>query len=458
MLRYLIVKNFRAFKNERFDFGRINIFVGKNNSGKSSALSALNFIAQSVRPNGSRGDVVLNGEFDELGTFVDVVHGHNPRTRIGFVLGINEYEYDIELKYRSQRREIEICKYYISRNEEQIVAYTSNKDSFDLKYKGRSVEAFLPGSAKRRPEFDGLLFRDNNLRAWRFLSEAENKFSPDQIREMRAIEVQLDRARQALMSHFDNYDSLSPFREPPRRTFHFSGTSSRRIGRHGTNAIDMLVADTAKRGKASYGFIDSVSQWILSASIGHGINVRTLTSRHFEVVVTGKDGIEHNLCDVGFGISQALPVLVGAINLWKSDSGQNIRRAPPAFVVQEPEIHLHPDAQAELASFFVGLAAERGQLFLETHSPDLIIRMQYHVARNEIDHETVKVFFVEAASIKNDKACPAVVTKLELKRDGFFEQKWPGGFFPQREGESFRFARAAAASSDGTATFNDIFE
>lgn len=80
MIKNLTLKNFRAFKEQSFDFAKLNIFIGKNNSGKSSALSALNVIAQTIREQDLDGTpLILNGPYDQLGTFIDVVNGNHPR-------------------------------------------------------------------------------------------------------------------------------------------------------------------------------------------------------------------------------------------------------------------------------------------------------------------------------------------------------------------------------------------
>ena len=76
MLKGLRLRNFRAFQEHSFDFSRLNIFVGANSTGKSSAISAINFIAQSILQNDvSSGPLSLNNQYEQLGTFQDVIYG-----------------------------------------------------------------------------------------------------------------------------------------------------------------------------------------------------------------------------------------------------------------------------------------------------------------------------------------------------------------------------------------------
>ena len=136
---------------------------------------------------------------------------------------------------------------------------------------------------------------------------------------------------------------------------------------------------------------------------------------------------------VGFGCSQVLPVLVAGI-------GHALfprTRAPSILIIQEPEIHLHPNAQAALGSFFANLVSRRGQVFIETHSDNLVLRIARHVALGDIPADQVKIFYVE------DAAGGRKVHEVGIDETGSFDPSWPGGFFPQRQHESFEVARAA---------------
>lgn len=449
MIRYLSLKNFRAFKYQKFELSNINVFVGANNTGKSSALSALNLIAQTLDDNRSDAPLVLRGKFDDLGTFIDLVHGHKPGTPIDIEIQIDEYIHRYEFKYRSQRKEIELVKYELFWKAGEIYSYKSKKDSYEIKYNRVPFDACLPGVLKRRPAFlSGLLVRDRNLYdvAYRRHRDegAGHQISDLTRTNLTSVDRHIRQAQWLLNDTFYSFDSLSPFRSPPQRAFLFSGGSPSRIGRNGENAIDMLVSDTLKRGSVKRGLIESVSRWFQSTGMAKCIDVKSLTSRHFEICVIGNDDSENNICDVGFGCSQVLPVLIGALNLFGASGSQRAARKTegPVYVVQEPEIHLHPNAQAELGTFFVEMVKAGGQLFIETHSDNLLIRLQQHVARGDISPTALKVFYIL------DRNGTKEVIDLNVNRQGFFNREWPGGFFPQRQLESLELARAAASAPE----------
>jgi hypothetical protein len=143
-----------------------------------------------------------------------------------------------------------------------------------------------------------------------------------------------------------------------------------------------------------------------------------------------RSGTEVTHRDVGIGISQVLPVLVSAYASTKR-----------IIAMEQPEIHLHPALQAELADVFIESAMGNNQntFILETHSEHLILRIlrrirDTHRGKNKgprLTHDDVAVLFVTA-----DKGGSRVVN-LPITEDGDFETDWPEGFFEEREKELF---------------------
>jgi predicted ATPase len=199
----------------------------------------------------------------------------------------------------------------------------------------------------------------------------------------------------------------------------------------------MLAADSAKRGTQRKNLVDNISKWFDYTGIAKGLSVVSLTPRHFEIRLISNDMSTHNICDVGFGCSQVLPVLTAGLSLFHSESVHS--SSPKVFIVQEPEIHLHPNAQAAMGSFFVSLVQGGGQAFIETHSDNLVLRIARHVALGDISPDDVAIFYVSDVGEQR-------VTDIGLTASGSFKPDWPEGFFPQRQSESLMLARAAMVS------------
>ena len=99
-------------------------------------------------------------------------------------------------------------------------------------------------------------------------------------------------------------------------------------------------------------------------------------------------GPPKNLIDVGYGVSQALPVITELLR----------RDSPQLFLLQQPEVHLHPSAQAALGSLFCSIIAESGrQIVVETHSDHLLdrVRMDVRDKKTSLRPQDVSILFFE---------------------------------------------------------------
>ena len=100
-----------------------------------------------------------------------------------------------------------------------------------------------------------------------------------------------------------------------------------------------------------------------------------------------RKGPWRNLIDVGYGVSQALPLLT---DLLRPD-------AASMFLLQQPEVHLHPSAQAALGSLFCDAAATGKQIIVETHSDFIIDRVRSDVRdkTTALNPEEVSILYFE---------------------------------------------------------------
>ena len=144
-------------------------------------------------------------------------------------------------------------------------------------------------------------------------------------------------------------------------------------------------------------------------------------ARIWEALVEQKDGgATVNLADVGFGVSQVLPVIVALLS------------APPGSLVilEHPEIHLHPSAQGELADLLIEVAsAGEIQILVESHSEHLLARIQRRIAESargdselKLAPEDVRLYFCEQEQGKSK------LTPLEMQPSGVISN-WPDDFF-----------------------------
>ena len=170
------------------------------------------------------------------------------------------------------------------------------------------------------------------------------------------------RAYNAAVRTLQHVEYLGAMRKPPERTYVNTGVVGRRIGADGSGWPSVLALESSRRRSLG----QDTTSWMRHAGIADSVSVSWLTDRHYEIVVTNPNtGEKENIADVGQGTSQVLPVIVGGSRLARDD----------VYIVEEPEIHLHPRRRPhwEISS----VTWSRGvQCLLETHSEYLLLRLQ----------------------------------------------------------------------------------
>jgi hypothetical protein len=392
--------------------------------------------------------LLLNGRFGDFGTYRDIVHG-NHRGRpikigIGFEFGKGDsptrgvqgrypedFFKDIQLlldyKYRTRRREIILrgtelkvddrillSTHYSEESERQLIERIGTKNvPVQLKSsvsRALRMHNFMPYVY---PRFSiGTAKRDS----------ATSKFLTVEIEELLNKIWALTRA---INNDLLSIEYVGPLRASPLRTYLFAGERRRRIGVSGENAINLIAMDSQRQKSKVESIVDSISKWLSDAGIGSSMEIVPLSDRHFEIRIIHPITKEsQNLADIGYGISQILPVLAG---------GYALRRGS-TYLVEEPEIHLHPRAQGELGSFLYDLYSRGVRSIVETHSEYLVLRLQQYIARGLIQPSEVKVLYIHPTA-EGKQATP-----LLLDEKGYFINEWPGGFFPERLEEAKRLS------------------
>ena len=185
--------------------------------------------------------------------------------------------------------------------------------------------------------------------------------------------------------------SGAPVRSKPRRTYDPARTTPDPEGGH----LPMYLASMYFRDKLQWAALRKGLEAFGKASgLFEEVTIRPLGKRDsdpFQVQVRKSGGRRkgpwRNLIDVGYGVSQALPVIT---ELLRPD-------APSMFLLQQPEVHLHPSAQAALGSLFCQVASWKRQLIIETHSDHLIdrVRMDVRDGESALKPDDVSILYFE---------------------------------------------------------------
>jgi predicted ATPase len=426
MFTQLRLKNFKAWKGEHsVELAPLSLFLGTNSAGKTSLLQMLLLLKQTAESPDRRQNLNLGGQPGDmlhLGSFRDIISGHDPKRELAFGLSFTgsgpskkrPTEYDVS--YSQAANGIPMVK---------SLTYASGGRTFQAErgpkggYLLRTADSSepvdgtksLPGKRSYEPE-----------RSVAFSAAAVAAFGLEggKVQDL-ALEM-VEALKQIIY--------LGPLRERPLRTYVWNQQSPGDLGTKGEFAIQALLASANDRvkGTAAGGrgwLVERVSHWLKMMEVADGLSLEQQgPSVHYEVLVhQGKN--KANLVDVGFGVSQVLPVVTLAYFVPEGST----------VILEQPEIHLHPLAQTWLADLFVEVARTRHVQFLvETHSENLFRRLQSLIAEERISPEDCRLYFVEPGDDS------AVLRRLAVDEFGRIKN-WPDKFFGDAIGEVERQTR-----------------
>ncbi len=222
----------------------------------------------------------------------------------------------------------------------------------------------------------------------------------------------------------------APVRSKPHRTYDPSRPARDPEGDY----IPMYLADLARQHPSAWRALQKkLVDFGTAAGLFNEIEIKSLgkhEGRPFQIEVRkrGKrlSGPWRNLVDVGYGVSQVLPLVT---ELMRPD-------AHSVILLQQPEVHLHPSAQAALGSLFCHLSTDR-QLIVETHSDFLVnrIRMDIRDERSPLSPDDVSILYFERNEID------VQIHSIRLDRQGNIINAPPsyGGFFMEESARSGQY-------------------
>ena len=416
MFSRLKLTNFKAWKDTGDVALRpVTMLLGTNSSGKSSLIQSLLLLKQTVQSPDRSIHLNLGGdETDDLydfGGFDSVLHQGARTRQFGIALDFHNAG---DLRVPDGRFE---CSYGQTSSGAVVVQsllLASGKRQF------RAVR-------RDRGTFSVYVDRESQPRGkGRHLAPERSIALPAEAVALLSVDGQLAQDLSlSLRRALENIAYLGPLRRKPERDYTWNKSNPGEIGSDGHRAVDVLLASALLKGDEQAQVIEGVSRWLSRMRLADRLEVRQQgRSNRYALIVRRGDTV-CNLHDVGIGISQVLPVLAVA----------HFAPRGSAILLEEPEIHLHPQAQAVLAELFVEVSRERGvQFIVETHSEHLFRRLQTLLAAEKAEPQDCAMYFVERES------GAAHMRALHLDRFGRVGN-WPEGFFGDALGETREQAR-----------------
>ena len=363
----------------------LTFLVGENSTGKTTALACFHVLANYLRHEG----VDFNSHPYSMGTFRDIVRNSRKKEK-AFKLGIayehaNEtVEWTVECVQKKGGIEPAVSSVTVKFVDGEIV--------FEIEDQYRNHPCLTAFDEKRNqyrivsgPDFSvrlglGVFFH--------FLeAPAEGKIALKKYLEAREKSVS------TLVGPWTIWETLAvfstaPIRSKPKRTYDPTRVFSDPEG----SDVPMLLMRTEATQKRHWAALKAqLVAFGKSSGLFQNIEVKNLggaLGSPFQLKFTVR-GPNANLIDVGYGVSQILPILVQILDV-------DAYRKSPFFLLQQPEVHLHPRAQAELSSLLVQLASTSNRSFIvETHSDYMIDRARIDIRKGHIQPEDVSLIYFE---------------------------------------------------------------
>ncbi|HEY6327952.1 MAG TPA: DUF3696 domain-containing protein [Blastocatellia bacterium] len=276
-------------------------------------------------------------------------------------------------------------------------------------------------------------------RAWKLPAPAKFYGFPDQVRGYYQNAGFLSDFELRFEEQFSRLYYLGPLREYPKRQYSWAGSRPSDMGRRGERVVDALLASRETGRTTAFGpgqgrrrqtVEQRVAEWLKELGLIASFEVRPISKggKLFQVWVRRRpSATDVLLTDVGFGVSQILPVITIC---YYAPEGSTL-------LLEQPEIHLHPAVQAGLADVLIdAIKTRRIQIILESHSEHLLRRVQRRIAEQQFERDHAAIYFCSMPEGESH------LTPLKIDPFGNIEN-WPEDFFGDEMGEIAAMTKAA---------------
>jgi predicted ATPase len=408
------MNNYRGFSQTLIPVESCNFLVGENSTGKSSFLYLLQLVTRpefwfhpslSIRNESSLGafdDIVSAWASDR--TYVDVGVVLTRKTKSG------KTELSLAVHRFKEKDANPALACHVQRHDgyERLVLFGARKaryltaerpSQFDSE---QAAIAAVPGALKALDDepvglktFPKGMPPDPPLAVALSLLRNVEKGEKPSSRDLR-LEIPLAM----------NVAWIAPIRTRPKRIYDSLSREYSAEGEHSPFVLkQQLRSQRFFQKLAAFGKSSGLYEAVATHTFGRG------AQNPFEVLVAFK-GAQLNISNVGYGVSQVLPLVVEFLSA----------EAPRTFAVQQPEVHLHPKAQAALGDLIFEVVRERKHTFLiETHSDYLIDRYRLAMAKHKSPPRSQVIFFSRSDSGNRAEL-------IEISEEGRYPSEQPTQF------------------------------
>ncbi len=414
--RDLLLCDVRCFQGmQRGRLRPITLLVGENSTGKTTFLGCYSVLHQAF----SRPDIESLLDFNErpfaMGSFRDIVrsrrgpHGRIEDFKIGLAVeptpsrGIPPHR--LLATFREEGSQPVTSSLRFEFGSESFLDLRRSPEGTIVRIPDREVPIdsrfsevlFLLDFAVTLPIHERLRPREN-MQQLRPVVDYLRSLSSDRRTRSRGRRPPGDGRGGFWPPHLLSPIPVAPLRSKPERTYNPIREAASPEGKH----VPMLMM---RLNRTDVSHWDSLHDELVTFGREAGLFSDIRVKRHgkqmsdpFQLQVKVRTGPHANIVDVGYGVSQSLPILVDVMTAGESDRGGSRGRGAKgrSFLLQQPEVHLHPRGQAELANLFIEAFKKRGHRFLiETHSDYVVDRVRISVRKGLLKPDDVSILYFE---------------------------------------------------------------
>ena len=494
MLKSISLENYKCFKDETtIDIAPLTVLCGVNSSGKSSILKSLLMLKQTSDSRLSEPTVIFSGNLVDCGTFNDVIYDGSSTSNTEFTLKncfeLNNHKLvktGVFIKRQDANDFNELRRMYsgvkglirkfvfnieiiVSRNDDRINEFSKYIINNKIKSYTISISAYgdngeiRPCKGYIKFEDSGLNHKNPHYLSWEnipgfekatkhfnkyictctfnglFISNVFDYAMPNGVKSIIPNILSIFRIA---ANQYNNIFHIAPLRNTPERTYIIKGNVDT-VGIYGENTsvllakikntpivTDMYCPWTNKLNLDENGYVYSdyhsiIQQWLDYFEIG-----KLEVCGGENSTVTLKLG-NHNIADIGFGMSQILPIITQGIYMDKEQT----------LLIEQPEIHLHPKMELQMADFLIALANTGRNIIIETHSDHIKNRLLRRIIEDDTRSlcKNISLYFIEKYTTNEETFSKKQTISIS---DEYGIKDIPNGFFDQAAKEQLELMKA----------------
>lgn len=502
MLKSIGLENYKCFKNKTdIEIAPLTVLCGVNSSGKSSILKSLLMLKQTAESKLSDPTLLLSGDLVDCGSFDSVINslGKNENSftiknrfeinnhtlnKNGTFIKRQDAESFNELKrmytYVNQTItrfifDVEICVERYVDSDNEFSPYLSNN-----RIKSYIINIMIENNAGVLNECTGkIVFNNVDARenkkdniephtlSWEkipYLSKRtknksnygtfnkeykcactfnglaiSNIFAYDMESYIKNVIPNILAITRIISNQFNGITYIAPLRNTPERTY-LINKNVNSVGVTGENAPILLAKyknkiiktdmfcplvnelDIDNNGYVTARFEEIIQQWLTYFQLGN-LDIKGDTNGTVSLNLN-----KQNIVDVGFGASQILPIIIQGIFMDKEQT----------LLIEQPEIHLHPKMELQMADFLITLAQTGRNVIIETHSEHIKTRLIRRIVEDDSRKlkDKINIYFIAQEEMYNSKST------LIIFDDEYGILENPKDFFDQAASEQFALMKA----------------